>query len=301
MKMLDEFFQLVNNEPTPPEPVPPVVENCNKAEPEISCPENQDTPIEFQAQEVDMDSNDQLGLFNNDNLEAPVEETPEKSVLIVPQDEFYSRGGSRYTLVYEGVCVKCAHCGLALTDGESIERGLGPICSKKGYFEEVEPRDSTEAMLALAEYPKLVDYLVAKYKEKGNRSLVNGLTRTASLNRRTPVHAACTDAIDALGYKKLASALRESIVSLSVFDMKEFPDMYGLWVKRADFSWNFYNQLRTLEGVRMVKYPQKATLIPRIHRLAMARIMVQHYTGLYLETPKGSFKISDDWFKSMGR
>jgi hypothetical protein len=215
-------------------------------------------------------------------------------VIIPPDVQPYTKGGMRYQLVFEGVCTNCAHCGQPLTDSESVERGLGPICSKKGYMEEVEPKDSTEAMLALAEYPKLVDYLVTKYKEKGNRALVNGLTRTASLNRRTPVHAACTDAIDALGYKKLASALRESISSVEIYDVAEKPDHYALWVKKSDYNYGFARLVGHLEGTYLQRKP-RAWIVPRSHRMTLANYIVQYYTGLYCKTTKGSFKISPEW------
>ena len=217
----------------------------------------------------------------------------------VPMNKSYFSGGSRYQLVFEGVCVACAHCGQPLTDSESVERGLGPICSKKGYLEEVEPKDDAEAMMALAEYPELVDYLVKKYKPKGNRGLVNGLTRTASLNRRTPVHAACTDAIEALGYKKLASALRESISAVELYELPDNPESYGMWIKKADFSWSFWNRLKYQDGVHMTRYPKKATIVPKKHRLFLAQLLVEFYNGLYIKTPKGSHKISPEWFGKM--
>ena len=228
---------------------------------------------------------------------APEPGTP--TTLVPPTNRSYTIGGIRYQLVFEGVCVSCAHCGQPLTDSESVERGIGPICSKKGYLEEVVASDSTDAMMALAEYPDLVDYLVSKYKEKGNRGLVNGLTRTASLNRRTPVHAACTDAIEALGYKRLASALRESISAVELYELPDSPESYGMWIKKADFSWSFWNRLKVQDGVHMTRYPKKATIVPKRHRLALAKLLVEFYDGLYLKTPKGSFKIGEEWFARM--
>jgi hypothetical protein len=305
MKLLDDFFKLVAKDTgvtIPEDPGPPADLNpSDKAEIEDDILESKENTMEVEQGSTSSDDDlegdgpcPESGVIENSN------KNPVVSVTVPPQVEPYTKGGMRYELVFEGVCVHCAHCGLALTDSESIERGLGPICSKKGYMEEVEPKDSTEAMLALAEYPKLVDYLVNKYKDKGNRGLVNGLTRTASLNRRTPVHAACTDAIDALGYKKLASALRESISSIEIFDVKDNPNDYGLWIKRSDFSWDFYNKLRKLTGVRMVKHPKKATLVPRTHRMALAQLIVETYSGLYVKTATGTSKIGPQWFRKAG-
>lgn len=303
MKMLDDFFKLVNGDKDEEKPVPASLEPQETVG-ESSDSELRDSIPEAHGEPVETNEEDNMDLFDDSEPcpESGIIESKsvEPTVVVPPNVEPYTKGNMRYELVFEGVCVHCAHCGLALTDSESIERGLGPICSKKGYLEEVEPKDSTDAMLALAEYPKLVDYLVTKYKDKGNRGLVNGLTRTASLNRRTPVHAACTDAIDALGYKKLASALRESISSIEIFDVKDYPDDYGLWIKRSDFNWDFYTKLRKLTGVRMVRHPKKATLVPRTHRMALAQLIVETYSGLYVKTVTGTAKIGPQWFRKAG-
>ncbi len=220
----------------------------------------------------------------------------------IPPDMIYLYKGMRHKLVFEGVCSHCAHCGQPLTDSESVERGLGPICSKKGYLEEVTPVDDTEAFLALAEYPQLVEYLTAKYKPNGNRALCNGLVRTASLNRRTPVHAACTDAVEALGYKRLASALRESLSVVEIYDSKAKPDAYGVWVKKSDFSWAFWNELKALPGVYMTRYPARETVVPKVHRRKLAQLLLEHYEGLCVKTQGGAHKISPEWFgKSSGQ
>jgi hypothetical protein len=213
----------------------------------------------------------------------------------IPPDQVYHYKGMRHKLVFEGVCSHCAHCGQPLTDSESVERGLGPICSKKGYLEEVVPVDDTEALLALAEYPQLVEYLTAKYKPQGNRALCNGLVRTASLNRRTPVHAACTDAVEALGYKRLASALRESLSVVEISDSKAKPDAYGLWVKKSDFSWQFWNELKSLPGVYMTRYPARETVVPKVHRRKLAELLLKYYEGLCVKTQNGAHKISPAW------
>jgi hypothetical protein len=223
--------------------------------------------------------------------------TAEEKDLKIPPSEAYRHQGMRYQLIYEGVCTHCAHCGQPLTDSESTERGLGPICSRKGYHEEVESPDSMDALMALAPYPTLVQYLTDKYKPKGNRGLCNGLVRTASLNRRTPVHAACTDAIEALGYKKLASALRESLSVVEIFDSKVRQDSYGIWIKKSDFNWNFYNEIRKIDGVFMSKYPQKEIVVPKTYRAAIAQLLIKYYEGLCVKTDKGAYKITQAWFK----
>ena len=234
--------------------------------------------------------------------ESNVEPVIDYSAIGRVEGSAYSKNGMRYKLVLEGVTSHCAHCGQPLTDSVSIERAIGPLCSKKGYLEEVTPVDDTDAFLALAEYPQLVEYLTAKYKPNGNRALCNGLVRTASLNRRTPVHAACTDAVDALGYKRLASALRESLSVVEISDSKSKPDAYGIWVKRSDFSWGFYNELKALPGVYSLRYPARETVVPKVHRRKLAELLLKYYEGLCVKTQGGAHKISPEWFgKSAGQ
>jgi hypothetical protein len=265
-------------------------------------------PIETLEREAIMSENT-VAEFQTTTQE-PIAESPvvhiepqqtETFTVEIPPEIAYHHKGMRYKLVYEGVCTHCAHCGQPLTDAESSQRGIGPICSKKGYTDEVEPIDPMEAMLSLSQYPQLVDYLNAKYKPQGNRGLANGLVRTASLNRRTPVHAACTDALDALGYKKLASALRESLAVVEIYDSKAQADAYGVWVKKTDFDWNFYRALTALQGVRMTKYPVKEIVVPKVHRRALAQMILKYYEGLCVKTKGGAHKISSEWFgKSSG-
>jgi hypothetical protein len=229
--------------------------------------------------------------------EAPAAcDAPAAAGLVVPPEEAYRHKGMRYKLVFEGVCTHCAHCGQPLTDSTSVERGIGPVCSKKGYADETPVTDDTEALLALAEFPTLVAYLTEKYKPKGNRGLVNGLVRTASLNRRTPVHAACCDSVEALGYKRLAGALRESISIVEISDDKVHADSYSLWVKSSDFSWPFWNALKVLPGVFMERRPTRHTIVPKKLREELARLLLAHYEGLCVKTPKGAHKITPAWF-----
>ena len=227
----------------------------------------------------------------------PDADFPTDALNFIPPTIAYKQKGVTYKLICDGVCTNCAHCGLKLTDSISVERGMGPLCSKKGYNDaDVVVSDEVDAMIALAEYPVLVDYLVKKYKPSGNRALVNALVRTASLNRRSPVHGACADAVDMLGYKTLASKLRESLSSVEIKTYKDDPECYAVWVKNSDFVWGWWGGLRNLPGVRMSRDP-KATIVPKRHRAELARLTVQYYSGLFVSTEKGSFRISEDWIK----
>lgn len=191
-------------------------------------------------------------------------------------------------LIFRGVCTQCAHCGQPLTDSVSIERGIGPVCSRKGYLEDPKDADEIQAMIDLAEYPDLVEFLTEHYKPQGVRGLMNGLVRICSLNRKHECFGACCEAISSLGYDNLAAVLRESIAVVKV----TVPDdqSYHVWVKRGAFNWSWYNSIKVIPGFRRVR---GGCLFPKneISRLSLWRAMRQHYEGLIVKTPKGAFKI----------
>jgi hypothetical protein len=197
-------------------------------------------------------------------------------------------------LRFEGVCSECAHCGHALTDSASIERGIGPICSRKGYDEEPkEDIDEMQALIALAEYPELVQFLTENYKPEGARGLMNGLVKICSLNRKHEAFGAMCEAIDALGYEKLASVLRESIAVVEVKEHDEHPGYYLVWVKKRDFTWEWARALKAIPGWRYPRRGLRGMLIPKQEtaRQLLWKAMKEHYEGLVVKTPGGCFKI----------
>jgi hypothetical protein len=196
----------------------------------------------------------------------------------------YIKKGQRYTLNFQGVCTHCAHCGQPLSDSVSIERGIGPICSKKGYSEDPVDADEMQAMIDLAEYPALVEFLTKNYKPKGVRGLMNGLVRICSLNRRTPVHQACTDAVESLGYKRLASLLRESIAVVEVKDCVEHPDSFHVWVKKSEWSWGWTRSLRAIPGAHF-STALKGTIVPKSQKRALWENLIRFYEGFCAKVP----------------
>ncbi len=148
-------------------------------------------------------------------------------------------------LLLSGVCCNCACCGHKLSDAQSILAGIGPICNRKGYKESPVDADEMQALIDLAEFPELVDFLMEHYKPLGIRGLVNGLVRVASLNRphgrgwvegNVKVFSACVDAIQSLGHKLMAELLRETLVIMTVKDVEEIPGSLAVWVKRRDWT-----------------------------------------------------------------
>ena len=216
--------------------------------------------------------------LDRDPVPTPVE--PEVVFEMPPQN--YMKKGQHYKLVFQGVCTNCAHCALKLTDSVSIERGIGPVCSKRGYFEDPTDPDEMQAMIDLAEYPDLVNYLVTKYKPQGIRGLMNGLVKICSLNRRSPVHQACCDAVESLGYKKLASTLRESIAVIEI--KNQDANTFHLWVKKSEWNWAWSNALRQIPGAYFSRQ-EKGWLVPKAQKHLLWALMVRHYEGFCAKVP----------------
>lgn len=214
-------------------------------------------------------------------------------------------------LIMEGVCSHCGHCHQPLSDAVSIERGIGPVCSKKGYFEDPKDGDSTEAMIALAEYPQLVEFLLAHNKPDNLRGLMNALVKVCSLNKgNANLHAACCDAIEALGWVKLANAMRESISCMVIKASKTHPGHYEVYVKRGHWNYSWDRDVMRIPGATKQRNPTLHVRLP-IHaaddpkrafggvfdgvkmsnKAALWQLMVKHFAGRCAKTPTGGVKI----------
>lgn len=184
--------------------------------------------------------------------------------------------------VLDGVCSRCCHCGLTLTDAVSVERGIGPICSAKGYHADQKDGDPARAMAILAEFPELLDFLVSKYygKDADARKFMNGLVRVASLNRGSMrLHEKISDAVEALGWKNLADALRESLAVLEITKPAAEGQPYRLRVKNRAFKWAFTGDLRNVPGVSFSRYPRRSWAFPEASKPAVWALIVKHYEG----------------------
>lgn len=239
-----------------------------------------------------------------DTIPAPAEESAQEPqdtvpapahVEVVPEVNYepleYRVRGERSVLIFQGVCTNCAHCALKLTDAVSQNRGLGPLCSKRGYAEDPVNADEVQAMIDLAEFPKLVEFLTLKYKPQGVRALMNGLVRICSLNRRSPVHQACTDAIESLGYKALASKLRESISVVEIREIEGNDSEMAIWIKKTEWKWAWSNEFRANIPNSYFSKKEKGTVFSIAFKPAVWNMVKKHYHGFYCKTPKGCVKI----------
>jgi hypothetical protein len=194
-------------------------------------------------------------------------------------------------LILDGVCSDCGHCGQKLTDANSVERGLGPICSRKGYQDvSVSSADPLEALISLSAYPEVVAFLTTHYHDGTVGRLMNGLVRLCSLNRRTQLHSDCCEAIELLGYKRLASTLRESLSRIHVKQVDE--TTLSLKIRYADLNWSFLRELRALPGVRYDAV-NKLNLFSVSVKREVWELLKRHYAGFHCRCPSGTVRIPE--------
>jgi len=202
------------------------------------------------------------------------------------------------TMILNGIAEKCVSCGMPLTDAISIQRCMGPDCSAKGYAEDPADPDEMGAMIELAEFPALVEFLTQHYKPLGLRGLMNGLVRVAALNRKSPVHAACCNAIEMLGYGRLANTLRSSLVIGEVRDSKLHAGCHHLWIKRANWTREFGSACQRIPRAFFDR-GEKGWIIPKhpAARSALWRALMEHYAHEAIKTATGPVKIPtlEEW------
>jgi hypothetical protein len=196
------------------------------------------------------------------------------------------------SMILNGICSNCVCCGMPLTDAVSVQRATGPSCSSKGYAEDPTNPDEMGAMIELAEYPALVDFLTQHYKPLGVRGLMNGLVRIACLNRKTPVHTACCNAVDMLGYDKLASMLRNGLVIGQIKDSKNHPGSHHVWIKRANWTREFGSACGRIPHAFFSR-PEKGWIVPKhpASKTALWLALIEHFSHEAIKTDNGPVKI----------
>lgn len=197
------------------------------------------------------------------------------------------------SLILHGVTEKCAHCGLDLTDALSIQTSLGPKCRKTaGYFTEPDfEGDVMDAMVHLSPYPEVFQFMLDHYKPGGARALMNGLVRLCALNRKTQLHRDCTNAIEVLGYRKLASTLRRSIEDVVVKTSKDFPGFLQVWIRRALYNSSFNYDCRQDIPNHTWNRRLRSRLVPDSDKRALWTLLRKHYAGCLLTTAEGTREI----------
>lgn len=155
---------------------------------------------------------------------------------------------SLLSVIAQVTATRCCVCGLRLRDAESIEHGIGPVCSKRYYNPLHTPTEEqirrALGHLAVSNLPDhLVDACLA-FSDKGDaRRLSNLLIYYASAryDEREEV-LKCSAIIRALGYVELANKLEQDRTTALIQDTGEHLEVY------LPSQWSVQAEVRKIPG-----------------------------------------------------
>lgn len=144
----------------------------------------------------------------------------------------------------------CCICNAELTDAVSVNRGIGPICSRKYYdVEHVITDEMVQVALGILFASKLdprVKVFAKRLKDKP-RDFCNLLVKWASANYdQTEIVFECSDVIAALGFTDLAFVLRERRTQIVLAD--DAKDATRMTVHTSS-AWQIRNNMSRVPGV----------------------------------------------------
>lgn len=187
------------------------------------------------------------------------------------------------------VATHCAACGRTLTDGVSIEKGIGPVCRKKYRYEDAYSidRDIAFQVTVFLTEGAIPAELAAKI---GEACLDDNSRRAANLL----VHAASTEgshaAIEAahalrlLGYDVLADRVQRRLAKIHITVEGAF------LIVQTPFNPLFLHEVRSIRGRRW-DYTRKVNAVPVGQKVALYEALLRCYHGELGVGPKGPFVI----------
>jgi hypothetical protein len=192
------------------------------------------------------------------------------------------------------VATHCCVCGIELTDGTSIEFGIGPVCRKKYRYEDALPIDEATAQKldvfmkgAHLYFPSdLTEKVWAAAKADDSRKIVNLLIYHASAEQGlTAVHAAM--AVRMIGYTELAEKIEERLIAVRISRSE------GMIAVAAPYSPEFVNLMHGIQGAYFARKPVKKWLMPDTAEAApkLFAALKVCYPGEAALGPKGVFTI----------
>jgi len=190
----------------------------------------------------------------------------------------------------------CCVCRRELTDAESVEHGIGPICSRRYYDPLHTPtaRDIAEAMgsLAASTLPeRVVDAIIAR--RDNARQACNILVYWASAHYdNKQVVFRCAAIIRDFGYVELANKLEEdrTVVSVRIATVDEAPEE-SVIVLVPGQRWNIEKAFRAVPGaLRRPKVAHKfCWAFPKDQQTYVEALLGYYYPDKLAALAAGSF------------
>ncbi len=168
----------------------------------------------------------------------------------------------------ELVATSCCLCGRPLLDAASVERGVGPTCARKAGVGDAahEPEwQRVRAILArIGLAPRCDDA----------RAEANRLTHRIGVAPSAPAVPVLLEAIDALGYHRLASAIAEHLVPVTVTIANDNGSLLVTTSRLdAEIFESYVDALRAVPGRRW-DAEKKANVVPERSRRELGEALV---------------------------
>lgn len=190
------------------------------------------------------------------------------------------------------LATECACCARPLVDSVSVDTGVGPECRKRHGFTRPDldiDLVNVAATLA-AELP--ADVFAATVKGAPDaRTACNRLVHRVAANPSMPATelAAITNAIDELGFVKLAARITKRFASVFIEEVD------GGFAVTAPYSEESVAAFRKVPGRRFVKVEGKRggfNFVPKSSKLSLWNVLRSCYAGQVARGPRGVFTIS---------
>jgi len=187
----------------------------------------------------------------------------------------------------------CSCCNRPLTDGTSVEFGIGPVCRGKYGYEDAYPitEETAKKVIAIVKGladTKLADKVIAPVLGDDSRRAVNVLNHAVAVWAHEGSHEddtkACLEAMKVLGYEKLADQIGGRLADVEI-TVEE-----GRLVLDTPFNMEFVNAIKSVRGRRWDQ-DKKVWTVPASEKDAVWSALKQSYKGLMGNGPKGIFRI----------
>jgi hypothetical protein len=187
----------------------------------------------------------------------------------------------------------CSCCNRPLTDGTSVEFGIGPVCrGKYGYEDAYEIDDETaKKVIAIVKGladTKLADKVIAPVLGDDSRRAVNVLNHAVAVWAHEGSHEddtkACLEAMKAMGYETLSDKIggRLAEVEIGIED--------GMVLLDTPFDTDFIEAIKSVTGRRWDK-ENKVWKVPVSQKSEAWEALKSAYAGKLGHGPKGMFRI----------
>lgn len=111
---------------------------------------------------------------------------------------------------YEITCTHCLLCNRPLTDAQSIEAGIGPVCRRSGYDKCDRAADFVMAVKE-AQAAGCLDMIAALLDRSDAREACNAVIRLMAASREDSLNVARLSVVRALGFETLALKIEEAL------------------------------------------------------------------------------------------